>query len=102
MKIKYWLIVVSLVCLSGCTAAIVSALTPDGGGSSGGLLNLFILNGLIRPSGGGTTAIATYDFTSGIPTGWTGTWTSTSSSSLAYALLSQRIVKALLSPSRLL
>ena len=80
MKIKYWLIVVSLVCLSGCTAAIVSALTPDGGGSSGGLLNLFILNGLIRPSGGGTTAIATYDFTSGIPTGWTGTWTSTSSS----------------------
>lgn len=80
MKIKYWLIVVSLVCLQSCTAAIVSALTPNGGGSSGGLLNLFILNGLIRPSGGGTTAIATYDFTSGIPTGWTGTWTSTSSS----------------------
>lgn len=81
MKIKYWIIVVSLVFLQSCTAAIVSALTPDGsGGMSGGFLNLFILNRLIQPSGGGTTAIATYDFTSGIPTGWTGTWTSTSSS----------------------
>ncbi len=82
MKIKLWIIVVSFVLLQGCTAALVSELTPNGGGSSG-LTNLFVLLGLNRRSGGSGvsyTPIDTYNFSSGVPSGWTGTWTSTSTS----------------------
>ncbi len=85
MKIKYWIIVVSLVCLSGCTAALVSALTPNGGGGSSGLTSLLVLLGLNRPSGGsssGYSISSAFSYTSNPNGVWSYGWKSTTTGSL--------------------
>lgn len=85
MKIKYWVIVVSLVCLSGCTAALVSALTPSGGGGSSGLTSLLVLLGLNRPSGGsssGYSLSSAFSYTSNPNGVWSYGWKSTTTGTL--------------------
>lgn len=86
MKIKLWIIVVSLVCLSGCTAALVSALTPSGGGGSSSLTSLLVLLGLNRPSGGGSSSgysiSSAFSYTSNPNGVWSYGWKSTATGSL--------------------
>ncbi|MBK8395523.1 MAG: hypothetical protein IPL26_09805 [Leptospiraceae bacterium] len=90
MKIKLWIIGVSLVFVQGCTGVLLSSLNSKSGDGSSGLMNLLVLLGLGGAAGGSSsgngsaatvnyTPVANYDLSSGIPAGWTGTWTSTSS-----------------------
>ena len=55
MKIKLWIIGVSLVFVQGCTGVLLSSLNSKSGDGSSGLMNLLVLLGLGGAAGGSSS-----------------------------------------------